>query len=163
MVISETFNRVRSVHGTRGPRACRATLCYPATSGRTSQARRAESKQARTKTETKGYGAFRFGPRKRRLLVDFRFFAVLASDFCPSQTLADDLRNRKAKPVPVVHVLPVVVAEGLLIQIAKQMERSTLTYVPLSCLLTKLQKFSIVLVWTLPFTYSTACLMTACW
>jgi len=52
---------------------------------------------------------------------------ILSSGLIPSQALADDLRHGQLEAVEVVHLLAVVVAEGLLIEIAEQMERSTET------------------------------------
>ena len=50
-------------------------------------------------------------------------FSSLAGDFGIGQALAHDLRDGKVKAVAVIHVLAVVVAEALLVEVAKQMER----------------------------------------
>ena len=121
MTSNATFWRVRSVHGSRGSRACSATQCYKRTPRRTPQENRAESKQAGAKTKTKSQETFRFGPRFK-VLVGARFLH-LAGDFGKGQTLPHDSRCEFAEAVTVVYIVPVVESKRLLVDIAKQVER----------------------------------------
>ena len=57
--------------------------------------------------------------RRRRLLG---IGAILTGQVFVGQSLAGDLRERQHKASAIVHVLPVVVAEALLIQIPEQVE-----------------------------------------
>jgi hypothetical protein len=47
----------------------------------------------------------------------------LAGDLGPCQSLADDLSNSKVKPVTVSHVLAIVKAERLFVNVAEQVKR----------------------------------------
>ena len=112
---------IRRLHIAGGSRAGGAAQRHKAKSRRTPQAGRAESEpsRAKAKEKTESRQAFRFlGPRLRVLtLVDGRF-SHLAGDLGPSQTLADDLTNCKVKTVTVIHILAVVIAERLFIDVA---------------------------------------------
>ena len=55
-------------------------------------------------------------------------FSHLAGDFGKGQALASDLRENRIEAVRVTHILPVVVPEGLLIEVTEEMERLN-TYV----------------------------------
>src|SRR6185312_7148187 len=70
---SETFSRIRTLHGYRGSRLIGASRRHKTTYRGASEASGAESESARTKAETKGRHAFRFGPRGKRPLVDRLF------------------------------------------------------------------------------------------
>ena len=74
-----------------------------------------ESEQARA--ETQGQNT-RFFFRPRRELIPLR----RADERLIGQALADDAADGRAEAVGVVHVLPVIVAEGLLIQILSSFE-----------------------------------------
>jgi len=78
-----------------------------------------ESEQ--TRAEAQGYTARRF-PRPWRL-VRARLKSLLARQGLVGESLAHDAADRHAEAVGVVHVLPVVVAKRLFIQIPEQVER----------------------------------------
>src|SRR5258708_4351309 len=125
MVSNETFRRIQPLHGSSGPGAGRAALRHQATHRGTPQAVRSQSESSRPETKTKAEGrqALRFlGPRVG-ILVDRRFLSHLAGDLGPSQTLADDLTNCQGKTVTVIHILPIVLPERLLIDITEQVKR----------------------------------------
>jgi hypothetical protein len=48
---------------------------------------------------------------------------ILGSESIPGQALADDLRACQPETVKLVHLLAIVVAIGLLVKVAEQMER----------------------------------------
>jgi hypothetical protein len=84
-----------------------------------------ESESARTQAQDQPFG---LGPRfPRHGLVDRFGPRLLAGQFGVSQPLADDLAHREVEAISIsqwlpVSVLPVVVAERLFVQIAKQVE-----------------------------------------
>jgi hypothetical protein len=86
---------------------------------RVQKAVHAQSSKARPKTEAE----IRFPRPCRRRLEWRREVLALASQSLGGEALAHDLRNRQFEAVTVVHLFPIVVAEQLLIDIPKQMER----------------------------------------
>jgi len=120
---NETFSRVRTLHGYRGSGVERSAQRYKAADRGTSQTGCAKPEPQRTEAETKNCYAFRFGPRGKRSLVDRLFFFHLAGDFGPRQALSDDLTNGQIKAVTVSHIPPIIEAERLFINIAKQVKR----------------------------------------
>src|SRR5258708_38136203 len=118
----ETLSRVQALHGARGSSALGTAQRHPGTTGRASQAGSEQPKQARPEAETKGYQAFRFGPRRKRPLVDRLFFFHLAGDFGPGQTLSENPPYSKIKAVTVVRVPPIVVAERPFVDVAEQVK-----------------------------------------
>ena len=123
-MLNETFRRIRTLHSPCGSRYCSSTQRHKTAPGRASQTSCQESEPAWPKTETKSRQAFRFGPRSSRpRLIERRFFFHLAGDFSPRQTLPNDLADCQIKAVTVIHVLTDVIAESLLVQIAKQVKR----------------------------------------
>ena len=85
-----------------------------------SQESRAESAPTRSKAEGYGLG-FRF-PRPCRLVS--RFSSLRCPDqFRVSEALADDLAHNHIESIRVVHILPIVEAERLFIQVAEQVIR----------------------------------------
>jgi hypothetical protein len=122
MASDETLSRVRPLHESRGPRACGASRRDKTTRRGTPQTGREESQQARAEAKSQTYEAFRLGPRFS-VLVALRFFTHLAGDFGKSQALANDLGSQSVEAVTVSPADPMVESEGLLIQIAEQMER----------------------------------------
>jgi len=124
----ETFSRIRSVRQSRGPRVGGSIERHKTPGRRAPKAGRIESEPARPEAKTEALHAFRFGPRNRRPLGDFRFFAVLASRFGPGEALAYDLTNGKIKAFAIgdyftIGVLACVEAERLLINVPEQVER----------------------------------------
>ena len=119
----ETLRRVQDVHERRGAyHVCAQGGDSSARSGVQKTSRR-EPPQARTQAKSKTEGqAFRFfGPRclvrrRRHLLADSNQFGV-------GKPFADDLRDGHREPIRVVHILPIVEAKRLLIQIPKQVVR----------------------------------------
>lgn len=92
---------------------------------------------------------------------------LLTGQRVPSETFSDDLAHGtvkafKAADLFAVLIFAVVVPVHLLVQVPKQVEGLDADVGSLQARLTKLQKFSIPLVWTLPRTYSIAWLMTLC-
>lgn len=65
---------------------------------------------------------FRF-PRPCRRLIDSFRFTNLAGEFSVGQGLARDLRDNRTKAVGVVHLVSIVVAKRLLVDVAEQVER----------------------------------------
>ena|ERR1035437_3904117 len=86
---------------------------------------------------------------------------VLAGKFPVGHPASDNLFHDCGESFRVRKV-PSVVAESLFIDIAEQVERLNADVRAVRPRFRRLQKFSMVLVWTLPFTYSTAWLMMAC-
>jgi len=122
MRMDETLSRVRPIHESRGPRACGAPQRLKRTHRRGPQTDRREPQQARTKAKSEAQETFRLGPRLSVLVV-LRFFVHLAGDFGKGQTLSNDLRCESVEAVTVIHALPMVEAEGLLIHVAEEVER----------------------------------------
>src|ERR1017187_6629825 len=91
----------------------------------------------------------------RNTLLDF------AGQLLVGNAAANNLLHDGAKPFRIRQGA-VVVPETLFIQVPEQMERLHADVSPVSPRFKRLQKFSIVLVWTFPFTYSTAWSITAC-
>src|SRR5580698_5478956 len=122
MVADETLSGVRTFHEPRGQRACGAPQRHKTTLRGTPQTGRREPKQTWTKAKSSPQEAFRLGPRGK-VLVGIRFFTHLAGDFSKGQALSYDARGEFAKAVTVIHILPIVEPEGLLINVAKQVKR----------------------------------------
>ena len=121
--ISEVQYGIRCIHGARGSRSSGSRKRHQTARGRTSQAGREESKQARSKAEAEIY-FFRLGPRLAALGWEIRF-PHLAGDFGPSQTLADDLPHSSVEAVTVsqlvsVSVLAIVEPEHLFVYVSLQ-------------------------------------------
>jgi len=76
-----------------------------------------------SKTWPKTEAEIRFHRPCRRRLEWRREVFALASQSLGGEALAHDLRNRQFEAVTVVHLFPIVVAEQLLIDIPKQIER----------------------------------------
>ena len=128
MTSYEAFSRIQSVRRPCGPRVGGPVKCHQAARRRAPEAGCVESQSARPETETNDRHAFRFGPRNKRPLIGFRFFAVLAGDFGPRQALADDLTNGHIKALAIcnhfaVSVLARVKPERLFVNVAEEMER----------------------------------------
>jgi hypothetical protein len=121
---NETFRRIRPIHGARRSRAGSAAQRHQRSGCGASETVRNESEQAWPEAQTKGRQSLRLGPRRKpRGLVGFRFFSRLASEINPRQTLAHDLPHCQVEALTIVHILPIVIAERLLVQIPEQMER----------------------------------------
>src|ERR1035437_3256756 len=120
MVTDETLSRVRSVQHRRGASHGRSEGGDSTARSGIQKTSRFEPAQARAEKEGQ---AFRL-PRGKRptALVDRRYFSSLTGEFGIGEALAGNLRNRQTKPFRVVHVLPGVVAERLLIDVAEQVE-----------------------------------------
>lgn len=120
----ETCSRVQSLHGASGTGYIRSAQRHQGTLSRVQKTSGREPQSARA--ETKGQTTSR-RPRGKRptALVDRRFFSHLAGEFFPGETLADNVPYQGVKPIRVgegrVLILAKVVAEGLLIDIPKQM------------------------------------------
>ena len=84
-----------------------------------------------------------------------RFQHLLAGQIGVSEALSDDAEGGFLKASPVGAVA-VVEAVRLLVEIAEQMERLNGNVGARIARLSKVQKFSIPFVWTLPRTYSSA-------
>lgn len=122
MISDETFIRVRALHRVSRPRACCSPLRHKATRQGIPRTKRIEPKQTGAEAQAETQETFRFGPRFK-VLVEIRFFTHLAGDFSKGQALANDPRSEFAEAVTVVHIVPVIEAECLLVDIAEQMER----------------------------------------
>src|SRR5882762_2111146 len=112
---SEAFTRVRRLHKPSGSGAIRSTCRNPEARDRVPKTGRPKPTQA--PSEAKDQAFFRF-PR-RRTNLESRFLAFLpgfASEFGIGKTFTRNLRNQRAEAFTIVHVLTVVVAEGLLVQ-----------------------------------------------
>ena len=114
--------RTRSLHAVRRhdeSTAVRPALhaCTPST--RIQEESGSESEQARA--EAKGH-AFRF-PRPCRLVCLRSSLFGFAGQLGIGEALADNLPNGEVEAIPVIHVLPIVVAESLFVEVAKQVER----------------------------------------
>ncbi len=79
----------------------------------------------------------------------------LANQFRVRDAVTNNLLHDMAEPRRVSG-LAVVITKRLLVDVAEQMEGLDADVSPMQPRLSKLEKFSIVLVCTLPFTYSTA-------
>jgi hypothetical protein len=62
-------------------------------------------------------------PRPSRFLEGFFCSRLLPGQFIVGEALAYDLAHGNDEAISVVHVLPVVVAKCLLVDVAKQVER----------------------------------------
>ena len=83
----ETFSRIQTLHGSRGPRACGASQRHTKTRRGAPQASSQESESARTEAQTKGQ-AFRFGPPFKRPALVGLFFSHVAGDIGPRSPIA---------------------------------------------------------------------------
>jgi len=91
---------------------------------------------------------------------------IFSGEPLPGKATARNLRAHNGEPLRVRQLAPVI-PEGLFVKIAEQMERfhADVRAVKLALYQTpevRLQKSSIVLVWTFPRAYSTAWSTTAC-
>lgn len=111
----EALCRVPSVHQRYRAHHVRSEVGDPPARSRVQKTSRREPAQARA--ETKGQ-AFRF-PRPCRLVATRRTIKG-ADQFGIGQVLAGDLRHRKAKPLGIVHVFPVVEPERLFVNVTEQ-------------------------------------------
>src|ERR1039457_614420 len=113
----ETESRVRCLHEYRGSLTSGSARRNPAARKRIPQASGAESTEAWAEAEDQ---TFRFPRPCRRL--ECRRRAVLTSQVIVGQSLAGDLRYYRAESLRIIHILPVVVAKSLFIDIAKQVK-----------------------------------------
>jgi len=112
----ETESRVQRLHEYHGSSGSGSARRNPEARERIPQASRAESTKARAEAEDQ---TFRFPRPCRRL--ECRRRAVLTSQVIVGQSLAGDLRYYRVESL--VHVLPVVVAKSLFVDIAEQVKR----------------------------------------
>ena len=114
--------RVRSLHEPRGSRAHDSARRHQAAYRGTPQTSRVESTQAGAEAQTKAlYEAFRLGPRLSVLV--FARFSHLAGDLGKSQALSNNSGCEFAETITVVHILPMIEAESLLVNVAEQVKR----------------------------------------
>ena len=100
----------------------RATRGDHAKGDRLSEAIGSEPEKARPEAESQTFRIL--GPRGRvRTLIDLRPVLQFASEFRVSEAFTNDLPYEVAKPVCIGHRQTVVIAEGLLVNIAEQVER----------------------------------------
>jgi hypothetical protein len=148
----ETFKRIQPLYRSSRTRAGGASHCYKATHRRTPQTGRQESEQTRTKAEDQGFG---FGPRFKVFPLIQPLFGYLAGDFGEGQTPSNNPRKR-VHEIGHCHSYPSVIAKRLFVYVTKQVERLHADVGACKPRFKRLQKFSIVFVWTFPFTFSTA-------
>lgn len=118
---SEAFFRIQSVYQSGRSRAIRPALGYQTADRRAPQRSCKQSKQARAEAQAEDQETFRLGPRFS-VFVDFLFLARFASDLSKGQSLTNDSRSEFAEAVTVIHILPIVKPECLLIDVAEQVE-----------------------------------------
>lgn len=121
---SEAPNGIRSLHVASGSRASSPAQRHQAArgSGTRTYCSRSQSSRSEAKKKTESRQAFRLGLGPRfKVLVAARF-SHLACEFGKSQPLAQDARAERVEAVAVVHILPVVVAESLFVNVAEQVE-----------------------------------------
>jgi len=111
---------IRSFHESGRPRFNRTSRGYKTTRGTTPKASRIEPEQAWPEAQAETQEAFRLGPRFKVLV--FRRFPHLTGDFGESQALANNAGTEGVEAVTVIHPLPMVESESLLIHVPKQME-----------------------------------------
>ena len=152
MWTDETFRALRSVpqpHGSRSRYVERRIE-----SARSGVPKTGRCKPAKTRAEAEGQAAFRF-PRPCRLDISFRtFFGLLRDQLVIRQPLARDFSAKKFEPICVRHVLSCVVTEHLFVNIPEQVEWFNAHVGAFMPRFSKLQKFSMPLVWTCPFDVS---------
>src|SRR5579871_395312 len=113
----------RAVRFPGGCRAVRSAIHAEAAGNDLSKEESGQSPQARAEAEAYAFRRFPRPCRLERKVHCFRFrLAGLADQVLVHEPLAYDLRNRQIEPIPVVHVLPVVVAERLFVNVPEQME-----------------------------------------
>ncbi len=113
----------------------------------------AESESARPQAKDQAFG---LRPRfPRRGLVDESRFSHLTSEFLVGESLSTDFGNHHIESFCVVG-LPVIESANLFVDVPEQVKRLHADISSVQSTLEQLQKFSIPLVWTFPFTYSTA-------
>src|SRR6266568_7045195 len=111
------ITRIRKFHGSCGSRSLCVARRDQAARTQISETSGSESEPSRTKAEDQ---AFRFFGPRGKVLVEFRIFSHLASEFGIRQPFAHDLSHQETESFCILQRQAIVVAEGLLINVAEQ-------------------------------------------